>query len=149
MIRFPLLSSLVATLAAAAPTPAPVITREDLRKTLEHIQQLAQDSERRAITAEDKEINVQKKLDDANKSIGGLKVEVTHLADDRDQKAADAAYWEQKHKEAVDKLWWWRIYAGGAFFIGIALLAVMLLTKFTAWGAKTFGPVITKVATGI
>lgn len=137
---------LIAVTAQAQETP---ITKEDLRKTLEHIQALAQDSERRAITAEDNTVNVQKKLDDANHSLGGLKVEVKHLADDRDLKAQQAAYWEQKHKEAVAKLWWWRIWAGGALFLGIGLLVVMLLTKFTAWGAKTFGPMITKVTTGI
>ena len=127
----------------------PVITREDLRKTLEHIQKLAQESEQRAIAAENNTINVQKKLDDANRSLGTLQSDVTKLADDRDKQAANAAYWQQKQKEAVKKLWWWRIYAGGAFFIGAALLAIMLLTKFTAWGAKTFGPIITKVTTGI
>lgn len=149
MIRVFLLVLFASVAAGAAQTPEPVITREDLKKTLEHIQQLAQDSERRATTAEGKTINVQKKLDDANQSIGGLKIEVTKLADDRDKQAANAAYWEQKHSEAVKKLWWWRIWAGGALFIGIGLLAIMLLTKFTSWGAKTFGPVIAKVATGI
>jgi septal ring factor EnvC (AmiA/AmiB activator) len=146
MIRVALAFFLIAgTLLAQEP----VITREDLRKTLEHIQKLAQESERRAITAEDNTINVQKKLDDANLSLGGLKTEVKTLADDRDKQATNAAYWQQKQKEAVKKLWWWRIYAGGAFFIGAALLAIMLLTKFTTWGAKTFGPIITKVTTGI
>lgn len=136
-------------LAATVQAQEPVITRDDLKKTLEHLQRLAQDSERRAITAEDNTINVQKKLDDANRSLGGLKVEVKTLADDRDEKARLAAYWHQKHSEAVKKLWWWRLWAGGALFLGIGLLAVILLTKFTAWGAKTFGPIITKVTTGI
>jgi hypothetical protein len=129
--------------------PEPTITREDLRKTLEHLQTLAKDSEFRAITAEDNTVQVQAKLDEANRSLGGLKTEVTHLADDRDKQAANAAYWQQKQKEAVKKLWWWRLWAGGALFLGVGLLAVMLLTKFTSWGAKTFGPIITKVTTGI
>lgn len=137
---------LIAVTVRAQETP---ITKEDLRKTLEHIQALAQDSERRAITAEDNTVNVQKKLDDANQSLGGLKVEVKNLADDRDLKAQQAAYWQQKQREAVKKLWWWRIFGGGALFLGIGLLAVMLLAKFTSWGAKTFGPIITKVTTGI
>jgi septal ring factor EnvC (AmiA/AmiB activator) len=127
----------------------PTITKEDLRKTLEHIQSLAKENEMRSITAEDNERQTLRKLEDANQSIGGLKTEVTHLADDRDKQAANAAYWQQKQKEAVKKLWWWRLWAGGALFLGIGLLAVMLLTKFTSWGAKTFGPIITKVTTGI
>ena len=136
-------------LAATANAQEQVITREDLKATLEHIQELARDSERRAITAEDSALNVQRKLDDANRSLGALQGEVTSLADDRDKQAANAAYWQQKQKEAVKKLWWWRIYAGGAFLLGVGLLAVILLTKFTAWGAKTFGPIVTKVTTGI
>lgn len=136
-------------LALTVQAQEPVITKEDLKATLRHLQELSQDSERRAITAEDNTINVQKKLDDANRSLGGLQVEVTKLADDRDAQAKQAAYWEQKHKEAVKKLWWWRLWAGGALALGIGLLAVMLLTKFTSWGAKTFGPIITKVTTGI
>lgn len=146
MIRIVLISCLLALTVQAQDQP---ISKEDLRKTLEHIQRLAQDSELRAITAEDNTVQVQRKLDDANRSLGGLQVEVTKLADDRDAQAKQAAYWEQKHKEAVKKLWWWRLWAGGALALGIGLLAVMLLTKFTSWGAKTFGPIITKVTTGI
>jgi hypothetical protein len=125
------------------------ITREDLRKTLEHIQALAQDSERRAIVAEDKTINVQKKLDDANRSLGTLQGDIKTLADDRDKQAANAVYWQQKHKEAVAKLWWWRLWAGGALFLGLGIIAVLILAKFTTWGAKTFGPLIMKVTTGL
>lgn len=147
MIRIALICLLISMPVQAQPEP--VITKEDLRLTLQHIRELAQDSERRAITAEDNTVNVQKKLDDANRSLGTLQTEVTHLADDRDAKAQEAAYWKQKDGEAVKKLWWWRIFGGGALFLGIGLLAVILLTKFTAWGAKTFGPMITKVTTGI
>lgn len=140
---------LILIISSCALAQEPVITREDLRKTLEHIQELAKDSERRAIVAEDNTINVQKKLDDANQSLGTLQSEVTTLADDRDKQAEKAVYWQQKHKEAVEKLWWWRLWAGGALFVGIGLISVAILTKFTAWGAKTFGPVITKVTTGL
>lgn len=146
MIRIALISCLLALTVQAQ---EPVITREDLKATLLHLQGLAKDSELRAITAEDNTVQVQRKLDDANRSLGGLQVEVTKLADDRDAQAKQAAYWQQKHKEAVKKLWWWRLWAGGALALGIGLLAVMLLTKFTSWGAKTFGPIITKVTTGI
>jgi hypothetical protein len=146
MIRIVLIFCLLALTVQAQ---EPVITKEDLKATLQHIQRLAQDSELRAITAEDNTIQVQRKLDDANRSLGGLQVEVTKLADDRDAQAKQAAYWQQKHKEAVKKLWWWRLWAGSALALGIGLLAVILLTKFTSWGAKTFGPIITKVTTGI
>lgn len=146
MIRIVLISCLLALTVQAQDQP---ISKEDLRKTLEHIQRLAQDSERRAITAEDNTVQVQKKLDDANRSLGGLQTEVTHLADDRDAQAKLAVYWKQKDGEAVKKLWWWRLCGGGLLALGISLLAVILLTKFTAWGAKTFGPIITKVTTGI
>jgi hypothetical protein len=146
MIRIVLIFCLLALTVQAQ---EPVITKEDLKATLQHIQRLAQDSELRAITAEDNTVQVQRKLDDANRSLGGLQVEVTKLADDRDAQAKQAAYWQQKHKEALKKLWWWRLWAGGALALGIGLLAVILLTKFTSWGAKTFGPIITKVTTGI
>ncbi len=158
---------MVPMMAFSQETPPPVarvvsqptaITKEDLRKTVEHIQRLAraQQEELDKANLENERIraelgNAQVAHREALTNGEVLQQQVNVVTDDRnkqaaekDQALADRDYWKVKHGEAVKKLWWWRIWAGGAIFVGVGLIILGLLGKFTTWGAKNIAPLVTK-----
>ncbi len=134
------------------------ITKEDLRKTVEHIQQLARAQQAELDKANVENEKIRQELGDAKTAhqqalTNGevLQQQVNSVTDDRNKQAAekdqaltDRDYWKQKHKEAVAKLWWWRIWAGGAIGLSGILIVMGLLGKFTTWGAKNIAPLVTK-----
>lgn len=85
--------------------------------------------------------NAQGKIDTA--TLDKKVKEVTAWGNER---AVGEKYWKDKHEEARKKLWWWRLWAGGALVLGLLLIFGGLLMRFTTWGARTIGPVVTKVA---
>lgn len=140
------------------PASLQVISKEDLRKTIEHIQQLARAQQEELDQAKLENERIQKDLNDAKvahrealTNAAVLQQEVNVVTDDRNKQAAekdkaltDRDYWKQKHSEAVKKLWWWRIWAGGAIGLSGILIILGLLGKFTTWGAKNIAPLVTK-----
>lgn len=127
--------------------PEPTITREDLRRTVEHMQRLAREQQTLLDTARAENERVKVELASAQQSHAAaqknadtLQREVNDVTRERNKFAEDRAYWKQKHGEAVAKLWKWRI-AGG---LGVALTLFVLVARFTTWGAKTLGPLLTK-----
>lgn len=78
-----------------------------------------------------------------------LQTEVNEVTSDRNAQAkakdkaeAAADYWKKKHGEAVKKLWWWRLRAGGAALVGVLLIMAGLAMKYTAWGARNITPLL-------
>jgi septal ring factor EnvC (AmiA/AmiB activator) len=136
LLHVSLLLSITLLLASTAPARAASdmvrISRADLKATLEHIQRLAKDSEQRADKAESD-------LGHAQKDKADLQQKVTKLEDDRDAQA-------KAHAECAKKLWWWRLHFWGAAIIGILLLSLGIIVRFTSWGAKTLGPILVKGA---
>lgn len=88
----------------------------------------------------------QKSLAQSVQDVAVLEAKGAELAEAATKNAEQAKYWETKHSEAVKKLWWWRLWAGGAIALGVALIAGGLLLRFTNWGARTIGPLVTKAA---
>lgn len=74
-----------------------------------------------------------------------LQLEVNEVTAWGNKKSKDAQYWHDKQKEAVKKLWWWRIWGWAAIILSFVVLAGSLLLKFTTWGAKNLGPIVAKV----
>lgn len=105
----------------------------------------------RATKAEDSETKVRVELGVATTKANNLQKEVNVVTDDRNLQAAakdralDAVdYWHQKHSEAVAKLWWWRLWAGGAIVVGVLLIVAGILMRFTSWGAKNITPLLSR-----
>lgn len=158
---------MVPMMAFSQEKPAPVarvvtqtqtITKEDLRKTVEHIQRLARAQQDELDKANTENERIQRELNEAKTAhrqaltdATVLQQDVNRVTDDRNKQAAekdqaltDRDYWKNKHGEAVKKLWWWRIWAGGAIFLSVGLIVMGLLGKFTTWGAKNIAPLVTK-----
>ena len=61
-----------------------------------------------------------------------------------DGQTSQLAYITTKYNEAVKTIWWYRTHFLIPLIIAAVLLgataAVIMLAKFTSWGAKTFGP---------
>lgn len=139
-------------------TQTQTITKEDLRKTVEHIQRLARQQQDELDKANLENERIRQELGATKAShqqalTNGevLQQQVNVVTDDRNKQAAekdqaltDRDYWKTKHGEAVKKLWWWRIWAGGAIFLSVGLIVMGLLGKFTTWGAKNIAPLVTK-----
>lgn len=70
---------------------------------------------------------LQQQIDEHTKLLNDSRVQT--------QKAlVEAEKWNQKHTEAVKKLWWWRLHAFGLGLLGIVIFVIGLLTKgFKVW----------------
>jgi hypothetical protein len=144
---------IVTTAAARPPKPAKPIVRNgyvmrtiqqdaELKEWIMGLQLENQHNIERAEAAEQSQKQVEASLSRSVVETGKLENEIKSLTDWANKMADSAAYWKGKHKEALAKLWWWRICGGGAISIGSILITIGILTKFTAWGARTFGPLI-------
>lgn len=152
---------MLAAAAAVAGDPKPIVKDGMVIRTLQQDAELrdwivgVQTENRlnaeRADKAEGSEKQVRAQLGEATTNVNTLQVEVKNLTDDRNKQARDKDtalgerdYWHQKHSEALAKLWWWRLWAGGAIVVGVLLIAAGIAMRFTTWGAKTIAPLVTK-----
>jgi hypothetical protein len=127
--------------AAVAQTPTR-ISAEDLRKTMEHIQQLTRlqqgvidelREQNAVVTVESKRQILE--LAAARELTGSLQRQIDDLSKYAEEQKEAAKYWHQKHGEAVKKLWWWRIWGWTAIILGLGLIFVGIALRFTKWGA--------------
>lgn len=128
------------------------ITKEDIRKTVEHMQQLAKDSEARADNLQKENDALAMELTDTATELAAAQLErvlkqkeVDAITEDRNKQADLAKYWSDKQKEAVKKLWWWRIWGWSAIILGVLIIAGGLILKFTKWGAGVTSNVASKL----
>lgn len=155
-MRAALFIALLLPLFATAQEPA--VSREAIIQTVEHMRQLAKDSEQRAATmeTENKALSAELEqtqyfLDQAQEARGQAQQQVDAITKDRNEQAAakdealiKADYWHTKHSEAVAKLWWWRLWGWAAIIVSFAVSVGYLLLRFTNWGARTLGPIVAK-----
>lgn len=152
----------VSVTAVAAPASRKPVVREgmvirtqqqdaELRDWIVGLQKENELNGQRADQAEASEVQVRAALSQASQRADELQKQINIVTADRNAQARlkDAAmgerdYWQAKHGEAVKKLWWWRLWAGGAILVGVLLIAGGLLMRFTKWGAQTLGPLVSK-----
>lgn len=127
-----------------------IISKEDIRKTIEHIQRIAheQQNELEKATIENNRIKSELTLakvsqEEAQQSADSLQKEVNDLTDDRNTQAklknaalTDRDYWKKKDGEAIGLLWKWRFISFGLILL---IAGYIYLKKFSP-----FGPIISK-----
>lgn len=128
------------------------ISKEDIRKTVEHMQQLAKESEAKSDSLQKENDALAKELTKAATELDAAQLErankqkeVDAMTEDRNKQADLAKYWSDKQKEAVKKLWWWRIWGWSAIILGILIITGGLILKFTKWGAGVTANVASKL----
>jgi len=143
---FALLASLAPSLgepALVAPV-AQTISREDLRKTVAHIQKLAREQQAELDAAKLENQNIQSQLEisrvtqiSAQSSADILQVEVNEITNDRNNQAqlkdsalTEASKFKDLYHVANGKLWKYRAFAICLF----SLAVIWLLFKFTSLG---------------
>ena len=81
-------------------------------------------------------------LADALTKIDALSAQLLAAQKTVDKQTDTLAWYTAKYDEAVKALWWYRVRFWGPLAMAIIAAAIWLLTRFTSWGASTFGPYI-------
>ena len=127
------------------------ITPQDIEATILHMLRNNEAQGRALKSSQDEVTKLKTELlgekaahESAQLNADKLQKENDDLAKWANKQSDNAKYWNEKHGEAVKKLWWWRIWFGGAAFLGIGSIIFMLLMRYTTWGATKLAPLVTK-----